>query len=115
MAIHRVLIEGHQNVELVTESENRGITGAKREENVAAANDRLVRIIGVQMQSTTNKYPRQDIAGGGDSLACRTTDCNCEINFRHFDFLRSNLAKPSLGCCNIHNRKLGEYLVHLIR
>ena len=47
MAIHRVLIEGHQNVELVTERENRFIAGAKREENVAAANDRLVRIIGV--------------------------------------------------------------------
>ena len=38
MAIHRVLIEGNQNIELVTETENRGIAGAKREENVAAAN-----------------------------------------------------------------------------
>ena len=74
MAIHRVLIEGHQNVELVTERENRGIAGAKREENVAAANDRLLRIIGIQVQSATNKDPRQYIAGGGDSLACCTAN-----------------------------------------
>jgi hypothetical protein len=47
MPIHRVLIEGHQNVELVTERENRFIAGAKREKNVAAANDRLVGVIGI--------------------------------------------------------------------
>src|SRR5947208_3110121 len=68
MAIHRVLIEGNQNIELVTETENRGIAGAKREENVAAANNRLVRIIGVQVQPPPHEYPRQDIAGCGDSL-----------------------------------------------
>jgi hypothetical protein len=76
MAIHRVLIEGHQNVELVTECENRGIASAKREENVAAANDRLVRIIGVQVQPAADEDARQDIAGRGDSLACRTSYCD---------------------------------------
>ena len=87
MAIHRVLIEGNQNIELVPETENRGIAGAKREENVAAANDRLVRIIGVQVQPPAHEYPRQDIAGCGDSLAGRTTDCNGKINVGHPDFL----------------------------
>src|SRR6266498_4361095 len=63
MAIHRVLIEGNQNVELVTETENRGIAGAKREENVAATNDRLVGVVSVQVQPATDEDPRQDIAG----------------------------------------------------
>src|SRR4030095_13898638 len=81
--IHRVLIEGNQNVELVTESENRFIAGAKREENVAAANDRLVRIIGVQVQPAADEYSRQDIAGRGDSLTRCAADCNREIDFCH--------------------------------
>src|SRR4029450_960482 len=87
MAIHRVLIEGHQNVELVTERENWFIAGAKREENVAAANDRLVRIVGVQVQPAADEDPRQNIAGRGDSLARRAANSNREIDFRHRDFL----------------------------
>ena len=76
MAIHRVLIEGNQNVELVTETENRGIAGAKREENVAAANDRLVRIVGVQVQSAAHEDSGQDITGCGDSLAGCASNCD---------------------------------------
>src|SRR4030095_4208478 len=85
MAIHRVLIEGNQNVELVTESENRGIAGAKREENMAAANDRLVGVVGVQVQPPAHEYPRQDVAGRGDSLARRAADCDREIDFCHYE------------------------------
>jgi hypothetical protein len=47
MAIHRVLIKGNQYVELVAEAENRGVAGAKGEENVAAANDGLVGVVSV--------------------------------------------------------------------
>src|SRR5436853_7816823 len=85
MAIHRILIEGNQNIELVTETENRGIAGAKREENVAAANDRLVRIIGVQVQPSAHEDPRQDIAGRGDSLTGRAANCDREIDFCHYE------------------------------
>src|SRR6266545_760876 len=84
MAIHRVLIEGNQNVELVTESENRFIARAKREENVAAANDRLVRIIGVQVQPSAHEDPRQDIPWRRDSLTRCAADCNREIDFCHY-------------------------------
>src|SRR5438132_14383918 len=96
MAIHRVLIEGNQNIELVPETENRGIAGAKREENVAAANDRLVRIIGVQVQPPAHEYPRQDIAGVGDSLAGPPTDSKGRFNFGLPVFFLTYFSSPFL-------------------
>src|SRR6266498_1614093 len=97
-SIHRVLIEGNQNVELVTETENRGIAGAKREENMTAANDRLVRIIGVQMQPPAHEDARQDIAGCRDALTRCAADCNREIDFCHYQppLALIHFAKPKL-------------------
>ena len=61
------------------------VAGANRQEGVAAANDRLVSVVGVEMQSAPRKDERENVASGSDPLAVLSANADCEINFVHFD------------------------------
>ena len=82
--IHRVLIERNEHVDLVTHVADRPVAGANGQEGVAAADDRLVGVVGVEMQPAPRKDARENVAGGGDSLAVLTADADCEIDLVHF-------------------------------
>src|SRR5205807_9347724 len=66
--IHRVLIERNEDVNLVSHVADGSIAGANCQKGVAAANDRLVSVVGVEMQSGPSKDEREEIHSGRDPL-----------------------------------------------
>src|SRR5213078_1333518 len=70
--IHRVLIKRDEHVDLVAHVEDRPVAGANGQESVAAANDRLVSIVSVEMQPAPRKDKRENVASGGYPLAVLT-------------------------------------------
>src|SRR5258708_30045241 len=84
MPIHRVLIERDENIDLVPHVSDRTVAGPNRQERVAAANDRLVSVVGVEMQSAPRKDERENVASGSDPLAVLSANADCEINFVHY-------------------------------
>jgi hypothetical protein len=57
MAIHGVLIQRNENVQFIAEAKNRLVTGSESQEDMAAANDRLVGIVRIEVQAAADKYP----------------------------------------------------------
>jgi len=51
---------------------------------MTAADDRLVSVIGVEMQSAPRKDKRQNVPSGSDPLAVLAAYADCEINFVHY-------------------------------
>src|SRR5207249_717982 len=90
--IHRVLIERNEGVDLVTHVADRPVTGADCQESVASADDRLVRVVSVEMQPAPRKDKRENVPSGSDPLAVLTANADCEINFVHY-------AEP-VFCCS---------------
>ncbi len=68
MPIHGVLIERNQEVDSVAEAVNWLRTGADRQECMSAPDDRLIGIVGVQVQAAPRKDPGEDVARRGDTL-----------------------------------------------
>src|SRR5580765_6434374 len=85
MAVHGVLIERHHDVELVAETQHRLVADAQREKNMAAAHDRLISVISVELKPPAHENAREDITGSGDALSSRAADCYRQIYFRHDD------------------------------
>src|SRR5207253_9991033 len=83
VSIHRVLIERNEHVDLVAHVADRPVAGANRQKSVAAANDRLVSVVGVEMQPAPRKDERENVPSGSDPLAVTTANADCEINFVH--------------------------------
>src|SRR5947199_5413363 len=99
--IHGVLIERNKHVDLVTHAADRPVTRANCQESVAAADDRLVSVVGVEMQSAPRKDERENVPSGSDPLAVLTANADCEINFVHytepvFAVRRVNLLRRTL-------------------
>src|SRR5437667_12482102 len=82
--IHRVLIERDEHVDLVPHVADRAVAGANRQKSVAAADDRLVSVVGVEMQPAPRKDKRENVPSGSDPLAILTANADCEINFVHY-------------------------------
>src|SRR5215468_10160979 len=82
--IHCVLIERNEGVDLVTHIADRPVTRANCQESMAAADDRLVRVVGVEMQPAPRKDQRENVPSGSDPLAVLTANPDCEINFAHY-------------------------------
>src|SRR6266496_6639388 len=82
--IHRVLIERNEDVDLVTHVADGPVTGADCQESVAPADDRLVSVVGVEMQPTPSKDKGENVPRGSDPLAVLTANGDCEINFVHY-------------------------------
>src|SRR5213079_1830256 len=99
--IHCVLIERNEYIDLVTHGTHGPVAGANCQERVAAANDRLVSVVGVEMQSAPRKDKRENVPCGSDPLAVLTANADCEINFVHyavtvFSVRRTNLLRRTL-------------------
>ena len=84
VAIHRVLVERDEDVDLVAHAADRRVAGPNGEESVAAANDRLVGVVGVEVQAAPREDAGQNVSGGGDALTVLATDPDREIHFGEF-------------------------------
>src|SRR5260370_144512 len=69
VAVHRVLVEGDEEVEAVAHVGDGVGTGANGEEGVAAANDGLIGVVGVQVKATAAEDFCEDITWSGGALA----------------------------------------------
>lgn len=83
MAIHRVLIERHQNVELVAEAQDRLVAGPEGQKDMAAADDGLIGVVGVEVKSAPDEDGGQDISRRRDSLPGGAADADGKIDFAH--------------------------------
>src|SRR4029079_490133 len=100
MAIHRVLIERDEDVDLVLHITDGGVARANSEESVPAADDRLVGVVSVEVQAAPRKDAGENIPGRGDALAVLAPDANCEIDFCrscHLCWRGSVLCREALG------------------
>src|SRR5438445_12748708 len=82
--IHRVLIKRDEHIDLVAHVEDRPVAGANGQESMAAANDRLVSVVSIEMQPAPGKDKRCDVASGGYPLAVLAANANCEVDFIHY-------------------------------
>ena len=82
--IHRVLIERNKYIDLVTHGTHGPIARANCQKGVTATDNRLVSVVGVEMQSAPRKDKRQNVPSGSDPLAVLTANADCEINFVHY-------------------------------
>src|SRR5262249_29628626 len=78
--IHRVLIQWNEDVDLVAHVADRSVARANCQESVAAADDRLICVVGVEVQSTPGKNQRENVSSRCDPLAILTANSDCEIN-----------------------------------
>src|SRR6185503_98901 len=87
MAVHGVLVEWNEDVELVTHVADGTLARADGQERVATANQGLISIVGVQVQTPPRKDARENISGSCDALSGFTADADCKINCSHLIFL----------------------------
>src|SRR5207244_7791939 len=79
--IHRVLIEGNEYIDLVPHGTGGPIARANRQKGMTATDDRLISVVGVEMQSAPRKDKRENVPCGSDPLAVLTANADCETNF----------------------------------
>src|SRR5260370_7048710 len=89
VAVHAVLIERDQQVDPVTHVGDLFESGPNRQKSVAAANNRLVGVIGIQMQATAAEDFCENVARCGHPLSGPTS---------HTD--SAGLLHPSLPYAN---------------
>src|SRR5207249_10040282 len=94
MPIHRVLIERNECIDLVTHGTDGPIARANCQKGMTATDNRLVSVVGVEMQSAPRKDKRENVPCGSDSLAVLTANADCEVNFVHYAGTRF--------CCSAH-------------
>src|SRR5437870_7235243 len=82
--IHRVLIKRNEHIDLVAHVEDRPVAGANGQESMAAANDRLISVVSVEMQPAPGKDQRENVASGGYPLAILAANSDCEVDFIHY-------------------------------
>src|SRR5215475_14406084 len=76
MAVDRVLIQRNQQVDPVPHVGYWLQPRADRKKGVAAANDRLIGVVRIQMQPTAAEDLREDIAGRCDALSGCASDAD---------------------------------------
>ena len=65
-------------------AENLAIARANCQKGMTATDDRLVSVVGVEMQPAPRKDKRQNVPSGSDPLAVLAPNADCEINFVHY-------------------------------
>ncbi len=78
MAIGGVLIERNEEVEMAVGGADVVRAGADGEEGVAAADDGLVGVVGVEMEAAAAEYLGEDVSGSGDALTGGASDTDAE-------------------------------------
>ncbi len=84
VAIHRVLIERDEDVDLVAHVAHGRVARANGQERVPAANDRLVGVVGIEMEPAPREDAGENVPGGGDALTVLAANADCEIYFGEF-------------------------------
>ena len=79
VAVHRILVQAQQQIQLVAVAENVLLGNAEGQENMAAADDGLIGVVGAEVQPAADHDAGQNIAGGGDTLSRFASDAHCEI------------------------------------
>ena len=79
VTVHRVLIEAHEEVDLVAMGVNRPVAHPDGEKDVAAPDDRLVGVVGVEVEAAAHSDSCKYVAGRSDSLTGGTADAQREI------------------------------------
>ena len=74
VAIHRVLIERDEQVELVTDAQQGLSSYAQCQEDVSATDNGLIGVVRLEVQSASHEDARQDVARRGDALPRRATN-----------------------------------------
>src|SRR5438445_9894521 len=96
--IHRVLIKRDERVDLVAHVEDRPVAGANGQERMAAANNRLVSVVSVEMQPAPGKDKSENVASGGYPLAVLAANSDCEVNFVHYARTGFAVRRVNLLC-----------------
>ncbi len=81
VAIHRVLIERNEDVDLVTHVAHGRIARANGQERVPAADDRLVGVVSIEMEPAPREDAGENVPGGGDALAVLAANADRKIYF----------------------------------
>ncbi len=84
MAVHRVLIERDEHVDLVTHVAHRRIARTNGQECMSATDDRLIGVVSIEMESAAREDAGENIPRGGDALAVLAANADCEIYFGTF-------------------------------
>ena len=74
-----VLVEAEEKVQLVSVGQQFFFPDTDGEEDVAAADDGLIGVVGVEVKAAAYEDPGQNVAGGGDALTGLAADSHGEI------------------------------------
>ena len=79
MPVHRVLVETEQQVYAVAVGEHLFIANAQRQQDVSSADDRLIGVVRIEVQTTPAEHASEDVARRRNSLAGGPPDGDGEI------------------------------------
>ena len=83
MAIHAVLVERNEQVDAVTHIGDLFRARTNGEKSVAAANDGLIGVVGVQVKASPAEDLCENVARCGDTLAGGASDADSEGLLHH--------------------------------
>src|SRR5439155_20517995 len=78
MPVDRVLIERNQEIDAIAEARHLIDTGANRKKSVPATNDRLIRVVRINVESAAREDLGKDIPRRRDTLSGRSSDRQSE-------------------------------------
>jgi hypothetical protein len=84
VAVHRVLIERDEHVDLVTHVAHRRIARTNGQEGMPAPDDRLIGVVSIEMEPAPREDAGENVPRGGDALAVLAANADCEVYFRRF-------------------------------
>src|SRR5919108_4709762 len=106
VAIHGILVERDQQIEPVTHIRDFFWAGANGEKGVATANDRLISVVGVQVQPAATEDLCEDVARRGHTLTCGASDADSK-GLPHSAISQSRATQPRrapallAACCRL--------------
>ena len=74
MAIHRVLVERDQQIELVAHVRHGIDTRPYGQQRVTTPDDRLIGVVRIQVQPSADEDPCKYVSRGGNTLSCSPAD-----------------------------------------
>jgi hypothetical protein len=79
--VHGVLVQAHEQVDAVAVAQHLPFTDAEHQQDVPAADDRLVGVVGVEVEAAAGEDAREHVTGRRDALAGGPPDRDGEIEF----------------------------------
>ena len=98
MPVDRVLIEGDQQIDSITEACDFINAGADRQKGMAPSDDRLVRVVSVNVQAAARKNLCEDVSGRRHALPRGSPYCYCESAVHMWGLCQNGWREPVLLC-----------------